>query len=490
MENKENHFMNYFLANIIPLAIGLLSSLVYTYYLDKNEYGEYGVINTTVIILTLLFADWIAQGIMRFYTYYCERQKLDLLKTFINSILIMLFVGLLLVIIVNSVFKIFDNLMLSIVCFYFLANVINSFMLSFLRSSLMSSYYKKILFVQSVFTFIGTIILLAKYKNYLAIYLVKSIILIITNIFIFIKCGFIYAIKVKLSKEDLINILVKIFTYGFPIILTSICSNALQLSDRYFLSYFWGSSEVGAYIANYSVTDNINILIFSPIVLATHNVLINLYEIGKLNKLQKALGTIKELLVILLAPILIYVTIFSENVASIFINYSYTDKSNIIPYAMLGFMLFNYAMYNVKIYEFKNMTIKITKIILISFILNFIMNFMLIPRYASMGAAISTCFSYLFFYFISIFVNRKSILPAKIEKSKLVYIVTGSCVCLIGWLIINHFVNSNYLINNYIKNITFVFLTAVPFYCAHLFINYKNIVEIIKFFTGEFYEKY
>ena len=62
---------------------------------------------------------------------------------------------------------------------------------------------------------------------------------------------------------------------------------------------------------------------------------------------------------------------------------------------MIGFMAFNYSMYNLKEFEFRNKTLVITKLIFLALIINLILNICLVPYYGSGGAAVSTMKSYI-----------------------------------------------------------------------------------------------
>lgn len=479
LDCKEHHFFNYFIANFFPMLLGMVSTLIYTIILDPSGYGRYGIANSTLIILILFGSEWINQGILRFYEYYRKKNQLQKLINFIWSIIIVLSTISFIVLIILNMFvksNIVDNM---IFVFYFITTITSGILYSYVRAQLKSSIYKKVQIFQAIITFILTMSLIYITRNYIVIFLSKAICQVISCTIIVVK-GNLKIKRFKIISLENKEVVTKIFIYGFPIIITSIGSNLLQMSDRYIIKYFCGEAEAGKYIANYMINDNLNILIFTPIVLATHNILIKKYESNYIEDLIKSIIDIKELILSLIIPIFIYVLIFSENSASIFINSEYTDISYIIPITMIGFMAFNYSMYNLKEFEFRNKTLVITKLIFLALIINLILNICLVPYYGSGGAAVSTMISYIGFSIISMILNNKSEFKGKIKLKELKNQFFMTIICTSIWIAIKVILKPNKFIDKYIYNLIFVFLSAGIVYLIYLFINKKYFLSKIK----------
>ena len=172
--------------------------------------------------------------------------------------------------------------------------------------------------------------------------------------------------------------------------------------------------------------------------------------------------------------------IFSKNSASIFINSEYTDISYIIPITMIGFMSFNYSMYNLKEFEFKNKTLVITKLIFIVLIINLVLNMCLVPYYGASGAAISTMISYISFSIISMILNNKSEFKSKIKFKELKKQFFMIIIITVIWIAIKVILKPDIFINKYIYNLIFVFLSAGIIYLLYLFINRKYFLSKMK----------
>ena len=147
---------------------------------------------------------------------------------------------------------------------------------------------------------------------------------------------------------------------------------------------------------------------------------------------------------------------------------------------MIGFMAFNYSMYNLKEFEFRNKTLVITKLIFLALIINLILNICLVPYYGSGGAAVSTMISYIGFSIISMILNNKSEFKGKIKLKELKNQFFMTIICTSIWIAIKVILKPNKFIDKYIYNLIFVFLSAGIVYLIYLFINKKYFLSKIK----------
>ena len=143
-------------------------------------------------------------------------------------------------------------------------------------------------------------------------------------------------------------------------------------------------------------------------------------------------------------------------------------------------MAFNYSMYNLKEFEFRNKTLVITKLIFLALIINLILNICLVPYYGSGGAAVSTMISYIAFSIISMILNNKSEFKGKIKLKELKNQFFMTIICTAIWIAIKVILKPNKFIDKYIYNLIFVFLSAGIVYLIYLFINKKYFLSKIK----------
>jgi O-antigen/teichoic acid export membrane protein len=215
------------------------------------------------------------------------------------------------------------------------------------------------------------------------------------------KIKIIFNIK-KIKK----SIFVKLFKFGFPLIFLSLFMFILSVSDRYMILYFINREAVGIYSPVYDLFNAGFSFIYTFLVMAGYPMLIHKWELNK--DIQKATIFIKKMVllyIILIIPVFIFILLFDDIIIQI-LSESYSEGKNIIPWIILGFSLFGFTYFFNKGIELRKKTNKLALMVITSGIINIGLNLVLIPKFGIEGAAISTCFSYLFYFLFSLSVSR------------------------------------------------------------------------------------
>ena len=242
---------------------------------------------------------------------------------------------------------------------------------SVLKAKLRSDLYLKMSSSVTVAQFALSVALLWFFRSFWMLFVAR----IIVNTLIVALVATRPAVRLEIGTDKALPAMADglraMFMYGLPIILTGLGSKGLQISDRYFVDFFLGKDQTGIYIANYMICDTIGTVLFSPIMMATHNTVINLYAKDQVDQVKVLLLDIKKAILILTLPICSYLAIFHRESSLVFVSPSFAVGSAILPVVTLGIVILNYAMYNLKIFEFQLKSIEITKRMLVSFLLQY-----------------------------------------------------------------------------------------------------------------------
>lgn len=467
IDKLKKDVLNYLPANIIPMIIGILSMYIYTNYINPNDFGTYNIIISNVSIIVMLLYEWMAHGVMRYYEAYEREDKgyiiVDTLLILIGSVSSLL-------IIISIITKNIISSSYIISIYLILTEGLLLILNSIIRSKLKSKIYLLISLIKSVGYFIISIVLLFIYKGNINALLMSKVIINIVIIGIIILKNNRNIKLFKASYGEIISCFIKMVRYGWPIIFTGFMSKCLQVSDRYFIDYYYGKVAVANYTSNYMINDNILGVLFNPIMMSTHNILIRLYEQKDKSGVQVILKKVKEHIIFLFLPIIIFISLFYRNVSLIFISDFYVNSSYILPIVIFGTFFYNYSMYNYKKWELEGKTYKITMAISVSFIVNILLNTILIKSMGILGAAISTLMSYFIFYLISLIcVGKNTKLYKTNNLGKYKYIILPS-VC---WIIIK-ILMINIDIDKYIINFIFTSISSSIIYLLYIYICFKK----------------
>lgn len=466
----KKHYMSYFISNFVPLVLNLITIYIFTSIISPAQYGEYNINLTTYTIITMFMFEWIGHGILRFLPKYDEESGNVFYGAFrYLAYLTLIMMILYLVLIMMKAIYITNVLIVGIL--YILTSGLIIIANSIIKSKLKTKVFLNCSLLQSIIYSIFSCSLLLIYKNYIYILIAKIISNSIGIIFISNNCSLFK--KNNFKGDTVLKEIESVFLYGFPIILTGIGAMGLKIGDRYIIQYFLGGYHVGLYTSNYMISENITMILFGPIMIASHPILISLYENNKIEELKKMIIQIKKVVLLVFIPIIMYIFVYYENTSLVFVSKSFMKGSFIIPIVLFGSFLYNYSLYNLKIYEFKLQSIKITKIILLCFIINIILNILLIKSFGITGAAIATTICYILFFIISRFVSNKENFLNEIELDYKIKLLLTNLLLGIFWVVLRHIslVNANNI--SYLGNLLFVILSSIPVFIIYIFINLK-----------------
>ena len=404
-------------------GITFLTIPIFTRLLSTVDYGIVSLYTTWVSIFTIIIGLNLNTSITK--AKYDFRDEYD---SFVSSIIFLSLVIFLGYIIIFTTLgsKIQSISGFSGFLFYFM--IFQSYF-SFIRTSLIAKLrveykYKKISIISiliniiGVITSIALIIYLFEDKTYIGKILGNGIFIIISGLFFLI-----YLLKSGSGKLINKNYWKYALVLSIPLIFHSLSGIINAQFDRIIINKYVGESATGLYSFAYNIGMIMTVLTYaldqawSPYVYET-------METGNINDL-KIKGKIYRDFYTLAYAILL---LLSPEIIRIIADEAYWESLVIIPYIFAGYYFSYMYTLEVKTEFFYRKTNLISVGTLFSAIINIILNIAFVPRFGYVAAAATTTVSYLFLfvfhYFITSKVIKKSVYGLNFHIQSLLFMVS------------------------------------------------------------------
>lgn len=379
--------IHYFPAQIAPAIINVVIIAILTRSFTVEIYGDYVLITTIVTFIITVLTQWLIQSILYFRPKYIESGQLEefdsQLANVINKFVIFIFGILLFLIIVNLlvgglVLYIFALLLILVQSVFTIELVI-------LQSDMKSAKYTKRVFISNILR-LALIILLA----FIGIDIEKVLLVLIISygIFIIPNIGRYVLINTNYTSSSR-SFIRKMLTYGLPMLGWFLSVSLMNVGDRFLIKYFQGSEAVGLYTGNYTIIVASLGLVFIPLTMVIHSMLmkfaVNIKE--QKEEIELFISKFTTIFFIVGVPVILLVFKFRKEIAFLFLGEPYVEASNIIPIVMIGIFLWNLAMIGHKGIEILNKTKVMFYFAITSCTISFLLNTILIQKFSYIGAA-------------------------------------------------------------------------------------------------------
>ncbi len=463
--------LRYIPAKVVPGIINFSALLIYTRIFTAQDYGNFYLTMAFVSVLSILGSIWLTESVIRFYAQFELRKDLDtffstIVYSFILSTLLILGVG------VGGIFLFTGKISADLLPFFsvgiivYSTSSIYSILLYTLRAALKA---KTFAFCEILLTTgkLGLALLIVFLFEMGAISLLVSIILIQIPlvVFLFKRFSIFRRFKLKLVSKEHIK---EFFKFGSPLIISSLSVWLLVLSDRYMLSFFTSSAEVGIYSVSYSLVDRSVALLYAILMLAAHPIIIFTWEEKGKDVTQKLIKDLSRYFFMLCIPAFLGISVLSKEIFSVLVGKDFVESFRLVPFfAFCSFCggLFQYVGKGFEIYK---KTLLLAFIIFLSGALNVVLNLLLIPQYGTLGAGIAKSVSYAGLLILGIKMSR-SLMPWQVSGRSVLRISMAG-VIMAGCLILA-------------KNLLSISLFNLIFLIALGIIVYTGILLLIKEMT-------
>lgn len=448
-----------FIGNISSKLLSFLLLPFYTKYLNPGLYGELNMMTALISFFTPVLTLEIVASVFRFSNKVSLKEQNKVLTSSLIGIIPFMLFSLILGKIIVVYLKI-DYLQkyYLIIAIIFIISYINNILKENLRSNSQIKIYSLIGVLETFSAIILNIVLVPKYKilgmfySMVISYGIISIALVYcTNLN---KRFLIKYFDIKTLKQMLI--------YSLPLIPNAVIWWVIGLSDRFFLKYYYGFSEVGLY----SLANKFPLILtmFFGIFYSSFQIsALDEYETKEYNNFfNNIFETVSSFLVFCTIGIIFIIKPLIE----ILISNNYGEVWKFVPFLLIATLFNNYAsILGVNYLVLKNSK-GVLKSSVIAMVVNIVLNIVLIPKYSIYGASVATIISYVFLFLIR-----------KIDSSRLIRLNLGYKFYLIN--IIPLIMFCILLLN--IKEYQKYFLMGVLI-IVFLVLEYKKILIILKLF--------
>ena len=388
--------------NAIKSLVPFLMLPILTFYISPKEYGDLALIETTIMFL-LPFIMLNINGAVN--VEYFRRDDRQEYKQYVMNAIVLSFLSFLFISLLLYFFKIqfsswidLDSQWTELLALFAFLRVLSTIILVIFQASERPKLYAYFSIAQTIVDFSISYYLVVVFKYNI----VGRIVGVYSSFFIFMLLALYLLYKMNYFKEKFTFKYTKeILSFGIPLIPHAIGGMILAMSDRYFISYYIGNSEVGLYTVAYQVSA-VLLLISISINQAWSPMFFRLMKEKNHIQINKVISIL--FILFLFSSIVVY--FLSSFIYEYFIDIRFHDSKVYFLYLLLGFTFqsFYFLFTNYLFYYKKTSLLSI--ITFLGAILNLLLNYLFIKMYGTIGVAYATSITW-FFYFciVSYFAN-------------------------------------------------------------------------------------
>ncbi len=443
-----SHTAIYGVGLVLNKSLGFLLLPVYTNYFTPGDWGVFNIVWSLWIFLSVLYSLGFENSFMK---YFIEEKNKARKSVIYSSVLVAL---------------LFSSVVFSL-CIYFGSGFINNLLhfedatkgvflikilavllffdtiyripLLLLRAELNTKVYTYLTIVTLVIN-LGLnlfLIIVQKYGIEAIFYSYIVSVFVTTVVCLFVTSPYLTA---KISIEEI----KRQFGFGFKFIFIGLFILIIDISDRFFLKFYYNESVVGVYSANYRLGTVMSLLI-SAYKFSWTPYFMNLSENPDNKKIISKIFTyfIFTGLFLFLAFSFFITPLVKLKIDGYYIlNEAYWSGLKIIPIILLSYF-FSGLHSNLTVAPFfSNRTDVLLKISIIGFITNIVLNVALIPKYEMSGAALSTLVTYIVM-FVFLYYKSQQLFRINFELRKIGLISSITVISYFAVFFLQKYFNLN-----------------------------------------------
>jgi len=388
--------------NAIKSLVPFLMLPILTAYITPKEYGELSLIETTILFL-LPFVMLNINGAIN-VEYFRKDNKKEYKEYVLNALMLSFLAFLVVSLILNLIkYKLavwihLDKKWIELLALFAFLRVLSTIILVIYQASQNAKKYALFSISQTVIDF--------AISYYLVVVLKLSIVGRIAGVygtfFIFSLLSLYLLYKMGYFKEKFTLKHTKdILKFGIPLIPHSIGGIILAMSDRYFISFYQGNSEVGLYTVAYQVSALL-LLISMSVNQAWSPMFFKLMKEKNYNQIKRFI----TILFVLFIVSSIFVYFISDFIYNYFVDAKFYASKEYFFYLLLGFVFQSlYFLFTNYLFYYKKTSI-LSAITISGAVLNLILNYIFIKKFGTIGVAYATAITWFLYLVIVYFASN------------------------------------------------------------------------------------
>ncbi|MFZ1320556.1 MAG: polysaccharide biosynthesis C-terminal domain-containing protein [Ignavibacteria bacterium] len=489
MENNSHikklfsHTVIYGLGIVLNRSVNFILLPVYTNYYTPEEIGMLTLLQSLSFFLMVIYALGMETSFMKFFIEEKDVKKRSEIysSTLIFLLIFTAVISSAIYFFSESIVALFDFtdidtsiLLLKILCVLMVADTVYRFPLLLFRAELKAKTYAYINLLTFVVNIIANLILIVFLKMgieaILYSYLLSVFITLLVSIIITSKY---LTMSVSLSRIK------EMLKFGNKFIYIGLCLILIDMSDRFFLKYFFNEKVVGIYWANYRLATVMS-LVIAAFKFSWTPYFLNLSDNPENKKIISNIFTyfcFAGLSLFLIFSLLINQFVKIDIFGMQFLDEKFMHGLSIVPLVLLAYFFSGaYSTLNAAPF-FTDKTFLILFISAAGLLINLALNYLLIPILEMNGAALSTLITYFAMFLIMYYYSQK-IYRIDYEWKKIFKIGFLTMVFFAAGFMLGKFFNET----NIILIIVNLILITIFFYILNTsgIIKLRSVLQLLK----------
>lgn len=397
MSNKNNSFLKdfswYFLGSFVPLLIGFIKTPVFTRHFNKEEYGYLGLVSITFTYLGMLLFSWIGSCIWRYYSKYERTNRLTTLYSNLTLLFALAFV-LLLVMSISWYLTANYYLVKQLIFYSFFQVLLNQLFLFYMvliRLKGKAKFYTVFQSVRALLSVLIALILVFAFNINISA-LISSLVIIDAVAILFLLTFNPAEVKINFKLINK-NRLIELITYGSAGLIINIGFLTIASSDRYIIAALNNLESVGVYDQVYKISQ-LSVVALVAIYFNTINpTLLKELESNFKNSVHSIQKYIRVFIIYGL-PIVVYLSLFSKDIAQIFLGKEFRVGYTIMPFVFFAAYIHGLSNFYELRLKFSNKLKRLSLIVASVALLNIVLNYIFVGLYGYKWAAFTTALTY------------------------------------------------------------------------------------------------
>jgi O-antigen/teichoic acid export membrane protein len=422
-----SHTAIYGVGLVLNKSLGFLLLPVYTNYFSPSDWGVFNIVWSLWIFLSVLYSLGFENSFMKYFIEEKNKQKKAVIYSSVLAALLISSAVFSFIIyfcsdFLNSLLHFEDShkgiFLIKILAVLLFFDTIYRIPLLLLRAELNTKVYTYLTIITLVINLgLNLFLIIGQGYGVEAIFYSYIVSVFVTTVLcLFITSSY---LTLKVSFEEIKRQL----SFGVKFIFIGIFILIIDISDRFFLKYYFNESTVGIYSANYRL-GTVMSLIISAYKFSWTPYFMNLSENPDNKKIISNIFTyfvLTGLFLFLLFSFFIAPIVKTQIFGFYILNQAYWSGLSIIPIILLSYF-FSGLHTNLTVAPFfSEKTGVLLHVSIAGLIINTILNITLIPKYEMTGAALSTLFTYIIM-FIYLYYRSQQLFRLDFEIKKLVTI--------------------------------------------------------------------
>ena len=416
--NALGDVLSYGISKAVPGALSLASVILFVRWMGQAEYGRYAIAIATINMWAALFSAWMRQSVLRFYTLWSRDTRvlrdvvrIGLIASLVTGGFLMLALGM-----VGEPRITLSTSAVSVLLFGLLTAY--QIRLALFQAQMRPGCVVRVELLRSI---AGLILPLAAMATFTANHWEVLIGLSVAYAGSFLIAGPWSGVTDAIRNPHTTNsnggqerplgwdrrqVLLRCWSYGWPISAWLGCLTLLQLTDRYLIEYFYDVAETGVYASIYDFVVRSYSLLLFPLLLAAHPRIMREWNEGRPERARQIIRRTIAAQCVIFVPVFTAYAFTERVIVNEILGVPQASAAVLVRPLAIGGFLWQVALLIHKPLELANRTILMLGTVVVAVTVNIALNWYGLPRWGTVTAAYSTMVAALIYVVLCFILGR------------------------------------------------------------------------------------